>query len=659
MGKFRPPRLVCWVFSLGLLFFLIMSLLRVVHFYVFHPADATVGNSLAAFVLGARYDLRIIGLAMLVTLLLGSIPILHPYRATAQRRGWLIFLGFFSLVLILFYAFDFSYYAYLSQRLNASALNFLADAKISGSMVWQSYPVVKMSLAVIAALILLIWCCARLYRLFIHTPPVTRKNRVAWTVFTFLLFGLGVFGRVGQFPLRWSDAFALGNDYKANLSLNPLQSFFSSLSFRHSGFDIKKVTESYPLMAAYLGITQPDSNRLRYQRLIEPRSGAIKTRPNVVLVICESFSAYKSSMWGNPLKTTPFFEELCSNGIFFDRCFTPHFGTARGVWATITGVPDVQLNKTASRNPAAVNQHTIINDFKGYEKLYFLGGSTSWANIRGLLTNNIEGLRLYEEGSYTSPKIDVWGISDRSLFMEANKVLKQQTKPFFAVVQTADNHRPYTIPEADRGEFKLTNVSTELLKQYGFESNEEMNAFRFTDFCFSKFMEAAKQEAYFKNTVFVFVGDHGIRGNAGDMFPKAWTEQGLTCEHVPLLFYAPGLLPAARHSVTCSQIDILPTIAGLTGIPCRNSGLGRDLLNPQNDSSFANCAFIIDHDERQIGIIQQNQYFVKQLGTGRENFVSLLPGNTPPPDSLRNHYRRLTDAFYETSRYMLYHNKKP
>ena len=132
-------------------------------------------------------------------------------------------------------------------------------------------------------------------------------------------------------------------------------------------------------------------------------------------------------MYNNPLNTTPYFNELCKNGIFFDRCFTPAYGTARGVWATITGIPDVESPKTASRNPNAVDQNTIINSFKDYDHFYFLGGSATWANIRGVLTNNIQNLKLYEENDYAAKKIDVWGISDKNLFLESNKILKQQT----------------------------------------------------------------------------------------------------------------------------------------------------------------------------------------------------------------------------------------
>ena len=175
----------------------------------------------------------------------------------------------------------------------------------------------------------------------------------------------------------------------------------------------------------------------------------------------------------------------------------------------------------------------------------------------GLLTNNIDGLHLYEQENYPVKPIDVWGISDKNLFLQANEVLKQHKAPFFAVIQTADNHRPYTIPEEDRKSFPLENYPTDTLKKYGFESNAELNAFRFTDFSFKTFIETAKKEPYFKNTIFVFVGDHGIRGDAGNMFPKAWEEDGLTTQHVPLLFYAPELLAPQRIDKTCSQIDLI------------------------------------------------------------------------------------------------------
>ena len=77
--------------------------------------------------------------------------------------------------------------------------------------------------------------------------PPSRRVRVSWFVAAFMLLTLAIFGRIGQYPLlRWSDAFAEGSDYQANLSLNPFQSFFSSLKFRHSTYDEAKVKAAYP-----------------------------------------------------------------------------------------------------------------------------------------------------------------------------------------------------------------------------------------------------------------------------------------------------------------------------------------------------------------------------------------------------------------------------
>jgi phosphoglycerol transferase MdoB-like AlkP superfamily enzyme len=664
MMKFLSvPRVIRWILMTVLFILLIMTLLRFIQYMNYPPGNGQGIAVWPAFLMGLRFDLRAASVTGLLLLLLTMVPGLHPFRGNHISRfgAWLT--GIMLVLLLLIYTIDFAHYAYLSQRLNASALSYLQDAGISVGMVWQSYPVLKVTVGIILVSALLIWVYRLLYKRVLQ-EPVALRPRIGWTIACLLLLAAGAWGKIGQFPLRWSDAFSMGSDYEAHLALNPFQSFFSSLQFRNDKSDEKKVKTAYPLMAQYLGLPTGDSAVLRFERNLLPRSGALGSRPNIVLVICESFSAYKSSMWDNPLNTTPFFNQMAKEGIFFENCFTPAYGTARGVWALITGVPDVQANKTASRNPAMVDQHTIINDFKEYEKLYFLGGSTSWANIRGLLTNNIEGLRLYEDGSYQSPRLDVWGISDNNLFKEANQVLRQQNKPFFAIIQTADNHRPYSIPAEDLKEFKLTEVPEDSLKRYGFESNAEMNAFRYTDYCFQKYMEAARKETYFNNTVFVFIGDHGIRGNAGNMFPEVWTKQGLTCVHVPLLLYAPGMLQPARETQTCSQLDVLPTLAGLTGHTYRNSSLGRDLLdtvNTRKDNGMRQQAFIIDHDEKQIGMINNDFYYTLQLGSNRETFTALKPDTdtrSPQAEKIKATLKELTMGYYETARYLLFNNKK-
>ena len=665
----RIPKLLRWIFSVVLIFLLTMTIFRFIFFWVYNPPHKAFSGS--AFIMGLRFDARIACIVGIAMMLLTFIPFLNPFRNHKAKPFWNFLLPLAFTVLVLFYFIDFYHYDYLHQRLNASVLNYLQDAGISFTMMWQTYPLVRAAFILILLLIASRFIFGRLLNKYLQEDSFYKRKGVLLYIISFILLAQIIIGKIvvmpGQFPLRWSDAFTFKDDFKANLSLNPFQSFFSTLSFRHSSYDLKKVKEAYPLMAQYLGVQQPDSNKLNYERkTIDPDSNAAK--PNIILVICESFSAYKSGMYGNPLNTTPYFNDLCKNGVFFDRCFTPAYGTARGVWATITGIPDVESPSTASRNPSAVDQHTIINDLKGYDNYYFLGGSATWANIRGLLTNNITDLHLYEEQDYNVKAIDVWGISDKNLFLEANRILKEKTKPFFAIIQTADNHRPYTIPKEDEASFKKLSFPIDTLKRYGFESNEELNAFRFTDYGYQQFIEAAKKEKYFDNTIFVFVGDHGIRGSAGDMFPKSWSEQGLTCEHVPLLFYAPKLLQPQRIHNVASQVDILPTIASLIKANYTNNTFGRDLFD--SIPAFQewkvvpkqNYAFIIDHDVKTIGLVSNQYYFLKNIKTGKEELVSMTNNEpvekTHQTDSIKSTLSQLTGAYYETAKYLLLNNKK-
>jgi phosphoglycerol transferase MdoB-like AlkP superfamily enzyme len=659
----KIPKLTRWIFRTGIIFLLLMTLLRFTLFLFFSKQGNGIFDVIPAFVLGMRYDMRDVCILCLLLMILGSFPVLHPFKTRQGRRIAFILIGIAAFLLAFFYSVDFAHYSYLSQRLNASVLNYLSDAGISLRMVWQTYPVIRILFIIAIGTLFILWMVRNGYQKIDEgKSSATKRSRLWWFIGSFLLFGLAIFGRAGQYPLRWSDAFSLGTDYKANLALNPFQSFASSLKFLHATYSERFVEDAYPVLTPYFGLDKNDSSRLNFERHISPRKGALTSTPNIVVVICESFSAYKSSMWGNPLNTTPYFNSMCQQGVFFDHCFTPTYGTARGVWAVITGIPDVEIQTTtSSRNPAAVDQHTIINNFTNYDKFYFIGGSTSWANIRGLLTNNIKDLHLYEQQDYSAPKIDVWGVSDKNLFLEANKVLRKQDKPFFAVIQTADNHRPYTIPTEDQQEFHTITVSQDSLKQFGFQTNDEMNAFRYTDFCYQKFIETAKQEKYFDNTVFLFVGDHGIVGDATYMFPKSWTEERITMEHVPLLIYAPKLLTPKRFSYICSQIDVLPTLAGLANIPYTNTTLGRDVLDSANYSNKA-FSFMYDPDQGYIGLIKGNYLYRKQLKTGKEEIVSTV-NNDPvvinsKNDTTQEKMRQLASGIYETSKYLILTNKK-
>ncbi len=656
LTRYKIPKTILWVVNLFILFFLIFTLFRLVTYFAFRPHNLHFSDLVPSFLMGVQYDLRWIAIILLPIVLVSMVPRFSPFYAAVNKKWWTWYLAVITFVVFFFFAADFGSFSYNQTRLDAGAMNFVEDPGISLRMMWQTYPLFWMVLGLIVAVVLFRWMYHKSHWRVIHqTDGLRIPYRRKFFIITAIILGIFVYGRIATSPLTWQQSFIFRDNFKSYLALNPLQNFFTTLKLRRPEYHEQMAREAFPQMAEYLQLQ--NRKDFGYRRMVAPGSTALESQPNVVLVMCESFSMYKSSMSGNPLNATPYFDSISRGGIFFDRCFSPHFSTARGLFAIVTGIPDAQLFKFSTRNPMAMTQHTIIDNFEGYDKHYFLGGNAEFNNFQGLL-QNINGLQMHTEKSFASPKVNVWGISDKDLFHEANAVFDKETKPFFAIIQTSDNHRPYMIPDKDTTAFRRKQVPDEELMKYGFGSLDEYNSFRYSDYCFSTFIETARQQPWFHNTIFVFVGDHGVAGNAEAMYPSAWTDQRLTDEHVPLLFYAPFLLKPQKHEEVVSQIDVLPTIAGMIQQPYVNTTLGRDLLDPTRKM---NAAFITN-TAGKIGLVTDDFYFIKNLNFPDEQMVpvrySQQTYSKTQRDSIQRKLSALTSAFFETARYMLMNNKK-
>jgi phosphoglycerol transferase MdoB-like AlkP superfamily enzyme len=661
------PRLQLYTLKAVLLFLLVQTILRIVFWLKFKsPLDpAPVSDLIQAFYLGLKYDLQVSLVLAIPVLLLGWIRPIHPVYSETGKRLWFAYTGLVMLGLLAVYAIDFGHYAYLEQRLNATALRFLENLQISATMVWQTYPVITGSLV----LILLVYTSLTLFRFVTgYIQPIPGQynrwyQKTAIVFITILVVFAGLFGKISWYPLRWSDAFFSTHAFTGQLATNPMLYFFNTLKNKDETFDLPAARDSYPLMADYLAVDNPDPDKLNYIRSIDFDTDPGRVEPNVIVVILESFASYKSGLGGNPLNPTPNLDRLAGEGHFYKNFYVTQTGTARSVWTFITGIPDIELNKTSSRNPLIVDQHTIINAFNTHKKFYFLGGSASWANIRGLLSANIPRLEIYEEGSYTSPRVDVWGISDLSLFEEAHNVLKNVEGPFFAVIQTSGNHRPYTIPEDNRG-FKIL-VADDLeheVTDYGFNSLEELNSFRFMDHSIGHFIKLAEQEPYFDNTLFVFFGDHGIQASTGKHTPKSEEQLRISGLRVPLVMYGKGIIKSpARFDKVASQVDVLPTVASITQTDYVNSTMGRDLLDERFDEN--RYAFTIEHGGgRVIGLLSDEYYFMMHFD-GSDIRLHRLDSENPREDVSAQHpeiaktLAEYTSAMRDTIQYMRENNK--
>jgi len=648
--------------------FIAATLARIALGLWFAPQGLSAGDWGGALWLGARFDARVALVSVLAAWLLSSLPWLGKHLKPPRARGlWWAYWTIAATVWGMAAIFDAGHYAYLGQRLSAVVFSLARDTGEATRMVWQTYPVVWIGIGFALWLLLchfvfsVIWVWAA-------RTPVARPwpARFAETLVV-LLAVFVVHGKLSQYPLRWSDAVELPNTFSQSLALNPLHSLYDTWSFRVQRLDDAQMRPDADRIRAFVGLPPlKPGEPISFLRSVPPRPAAANEPPmNVVLVQLESFAGHKTGALGNPLGATPAFDALAKDGLLFTRMMTAHAHTARGVWALVTGLPDVSRESTASRNPAAANQHTIINEFKGYKKFYFIGGSTSWANVRGVLTGNIDGIDIYEQPRYKAPVVDVWGVSDKNVFIEANEVFRAQKQPFFAYIQTSGNHRPYTVPDEDLKAFVPPTPSEAELKAQGFISRDEYRAFAYLDWCIGQFMERARKEAYFKNTVFAFIGDHGIIGPTGPHLPRAWHDLAITQGHTPLLIYAPAKVAPRRVDTWAQQVDVLPTLASLVGIGYRNTSLGRDLLDPQFDASRVAFEFQFTGPD-EAGVLVGTHMLANRKPAAAYDILSdkpnanLLQQKPVPPEvqQLEQQWGAFPSAYGNAALYLQTHNPR-
>lgn len=634
----------------------------------YNPHDPLQWSQLAeSLYIGFKFDLRMGILINLPVFIFAWIKYIGMFKSGFGRWLWVVYLTLINLAVIILYVSDLGHYAYLETRLNATILSYLYNPDISVGMVWETYPVVWYGLG-FAAFVLLYAFSVRWLILKSAKDSVTPPSRWMKGITTAMMIPLlsaGIYGKFSHYPLRWSDAYYSSHPFAATLALNPVLYFFDTFGNREKDYDEAEVKKNYNTLVSYLGITEPNKDKLSFLRNIDKTAKAdqLTKRPNVVMVFLESFAIYKTGIGGNPLNPSPNFDGLTRDSILFRKFYVPSTGTARSVFTALTGIPDTEtIGGTSTYNPMVVSHHTIINSFKDYEKFYFIGGSANWRNVRGLLSYNIPGLHIYEEGSYSSPRTDVWGISDLHLFEEANRVLNKQDKPFFAIIQTAGNHRPYTIPEDNRG-FTLSSIGDDEAKKHGFNSTKEFNSFRFMDHSLGTFINTAKKEGYFNNTIFVFFGDHGLPGSAPHI-KRAEEQLDLTRNHVPLLIYAPGIIKKGiAIDKIASEVDILPTIASLASTPYIDTTIGRDLFDPRYDNR--RYAFTINEQitNPHIGLVSDELYFIMSIDGSDKSLHSLSSDN--PRENIINKYpdeahkmEQICRSIFEAARYMRYHNSQ-
>ena len=660
----KIPNYIKYIFTNVFFLVLYIFLFRVLfYFYFAQLENAATAEVKTAFLLGLRFDIKLAVLAIFPLTLFILITNYQFYKKKINQKIATTYTVLVYLVLTLFFLFDFGYYDYLSIRLDASSLRFLSNLRISGQVLVESYPIYKGIIGLIILGLFVHIVSKKIYNSFkIQQTFFTKKIKSVYFIATFLLFSFGIYNSITHYPLRWSEAFFSKNNAVNQFTLNPVLYFFDSFAYRSEGVDETAFNKYYPTMAAHLGL-QKDT--ISFERSVSFKP-SLAQKPNVVIVMMESVGVKPMSFYGNPIQSTPVLDSLLKKSVSFPNFYVHKSGTAASVFASVTGLPDIETIRTASRNPLLQDQRILFDQFTGYEKLYFLGGSANWANIRSIFQSNIKDLKIFEEGSYeTENRADVWGIDDYELFKESNKELEKLAKakkPFIAYIQTASNHMPFTVPESKESYMPLVAdaISKKLLSESGFKSVAQLNALRYLDFNIGRFLERAKESGYYENTIFAFFGDHNTAMTRGTTYQKEY-DLNIQLQHVPFLIHAPKFIKPAVHHKNGKLIDLFPTLIHLAKIDHTNYTLGNNLLSNAYTEATS-FVYLGINGEPAVGLIKDSLYYAKTIKTDAASLYNL---NTTELKDLKSKYPKkvkemdnLLEGYYNATRYLYFNNKK-
>lgn len=554
--------------------------------------DTPASTFLEAFGNGLRFDARIV-VYFSIPLLLALLSV----KAMAMRdvlRFWLTAASSLALFLGLM---EMDFYREFHQRLNGLVFQYVKeDPKTVMSMLWYGFPVVRYLLAWAGGTIILYFAfrgADRVTRSSVTRAAAGTSRAVApWygraVVFVVLLLVCVVLAR-GTLrqgpPLRWGDAYTTDSNFANQLGLNGSLSLIAAAKSRFGDdrTNIWKATLEQP------EATQAVRDMLltEHDKLVDADTAPVrrdttppeeKTLPikNVVVILMESFAGHSVGALGRPGNITPYFDELSKQGLLFERFFSNGTHTHQGMFATMACFPNLPGFEYLMQTPEGSHKLSGLPELlsaRKFDDVYVYNGDFAWDNQSGFFSNQgmttFVGRNDFIDPVFSDP---TWGVSDQDMFNRGLEELKKREgkEPFYALLQTLSNHTPYALP---------TPLPVEPVTDRG-SLNEHLTAMRYSDWALGQFFEKARKEPYFKETLFVIVGDHGF-GNEQQI-----SEMDLGRFNVPLLLIGPGIQEkfGARNDTVGTQVDIVPTIMGRLGGEFRQQCWGRDLLTlPEGD----------------------------------------------------------------------------
>lgn len=430
------------------------------------------------------------------------------------------------------------------------------------------------------------------YQPILHEKPKMSSSFLCIAVFPVLLV-LGLRGGMQQIPINQSQAYFSQNNNLNLLSVNPFWNFIYSVFQNYGSWK----------QNPFLFYAPEDADKIVKQLNKVPENAPVSilktSKPNIVMVILEGWSADLVEALGGKPGITPRFDTLVKNGLLFTNIYSPGSRSEQGMSSLFSSFPAQPITTISHMPEKFVKLPSFPSKLKdaGYHTSYYFGGQLIYGNLKSYIYFNrfdriMEGIDF--PGTIPRGKL---GLHDEFLYPKVLADLQQEQQPFFMSIFTASTHSPYDWPNKNE------------ILHFGDPERDYVNAAYYADSCLASFVRECSKHKWFENTLFVFVADHGH----STYIPRNVYDPGY--QHIPLLLYGKPLKPeyrGVRNSVIGSQVDFSATLLHQLGIKTAEFYWSKDLLNPLHPQ-FAFISyeigftwickdgyFVYDHNQKKI-----------------------------------------------------------
>lgn len=548
--------------------YVLLFILRVV-FYLYNSdvfGVISVDELSDLFIGSLRFDTANIcytfGLFILFELAPVSVSIFKKkwFRSTAAT---LFYIGIVAVVVINLS--DAIYFHFAKKRFSAEEFHFLTNGNNMQIMLrsaWENWYLVLTGLAMIVSSVFI-------YKATAPNPRPSR-NKAIYYIGKVAIFALAVFliivGMRGGLsratrPITLSNAAQYAQSpAKASIVLsNP---FCLLRTIENKSLQVIRYFPDSTLSKIYSPLHLPaDSSVMPSQK-----------GKNVVIFVLESFSAEHSSVLNPGLydrSIMPFLDSLMTQGLYFTQAYANGAKSIDALPAILSSIPSLGL--PFATMPAALSPMDGLGsmlDSLGYSTWFFNGsqsgsmGYAAYARLGGV--QQFRSRENYEAARGKNDFDGYWGIWDGPFLQYFGAELTAIPQPFFASLFTLTSHHPFVIPAKYEGQFLEGRTKVHRCVEY-------------VDMAFRDFFDYAKRQAWYDNTLFVFVADHV----SSERFDPV-TSTPTAGAHIVYFIYTPdGSLRGKSEQIT-QQIDIKPTLLGLMRNKKPYHAFGRDLFSTEN-----------------------------------------------------------------------------